>query len=105
MNAARPRCGKAYAQLPRELCVTTSHKGGSLLMAHLNKSDFLLVRAQGLHNSVDTVSRKAKYHFYAPVNQSFYEYISCRHTKPSITVGVIKNEFKGNAVHLPFVVV
>ena len=72
-------------------------------MAHLNKSDFLLVRAQGLHDSVDTVSRKAKYHFYAPVNQSFYEYISRRHNQSSISVGCIKDAVQEHAVHLTFV--
>src|SRR2546423_4925381 len=79
VNPAGPGCRKATPNPAGELGISTRHKSGALFMTHLNKSNLLVMCAQGLHDSVDTISRKPEYEFDAPINQSFDEHFACSH--------------------------
>ena len=82
MDAARTRGSQAYPQPSRELGVTAGHKGGCLFMAHLNKSNFLLVGSKRLHDPVDAVPRESKNDFNAPIDQGFNQHIRRGHKIP-----------------------
>src|SRR5690348_889741 len=76
MDASRTGGGHANSKLSGIFRIRTSHEGGRLLMPNLNKPDLLFARAQGFHDSVNSITRQAKNHFNAPVQKSIKKNIS-----------------------------
>src|ERR1700755_212861 len=76
MNSARAGGRQAHAQFSGELGIGARHESSSFLMPHLNKPDLLLMRSQGLHDSIYTVTRYAENNIHAPVDQPFNENVS-----------------------------
>src|ERR1700734_3225582 len=60
MNASGTGGCKANSQTASELGVAASGEGGRFFVPHLDKSQFVLVRAQSFKNAVNTISREAE---------------------------------------------
>ena len=82
VDAAGARSRQAYPQPSCELGVTAGHKGGCLFVAHLNKSDLLLVGSKRLHDAVDAVPRESENDFNTPIDQGFNQHIRRGHKIP-----------------------
>jgi hypothetical protein len=67
VNPPWPGGRETDTQFARELGITAGHERSSLFMANLDKADLVFMRAQGFHDAVDSVARKAKNNFYAPI--------------------------------------
>src|ERR1039457_7569650 len=78
MNRSGSRCCQAYAELAAVFCTAASHERGSYFVTDLNKPNLLLMRAQGFHHSIDTVTRQAEDGIHAPLYQALNQCVgSC----------------------------
>src|SRR4029078_9719259 len=71
MNPTGTRRSHADAETPSVLGIAAGGEGRCLLVAHLNKSDFLLVRPQRLEETIYTVTRESKNGINVPLNEPF----------------------------------
>ncbi len=67
MNPAGPGSGKTNSKLSCEFRVPACHKGCSLFVPHLDKTNLVLTGAERFHDPVDSIAWKTENNLYAPV--------------------------------------
>ena len=70
MYRSRARCREADSKSARVLRVAARHERRRLFVTDLNESDLVLAFAQRLHDSVDSVARKAKNDGHPPFDET-----------------------------------
>ena len=91
MNSSGAGRCETNSHLASEFRIPAGHERRGFFMAHLDKPNLLLMSAERLHDSVDSIARKPEDDFHTPIDQSFNEYISSSHGTPFPTTLFVSN--------------
>src|SRR3954465_10553180 len=97
MNRAGTGGRQANAEFPSGLRVSAGHERRRLFVAYLDEPDLVLTSSQGLHDSVDTITRQSEDEFHSPVDKRFNENVGTIH----VELLLLRQKISNKIFHAP----